>query len=141
MDKNISKIASVVLLFSAVSGFGYWLIDAISLLQSRSDEVIYLQAKAPQVFDMAIVLPFTIYGAIRLLKNKKDGLLISLIAMIFFIFIGPSVIIMEMGLTANTGIEMDYGKVYSYLFISLINIIITICTYRKLQINDILKNA
>jgi hypothetical protein len=57
--------------------------------------------------------------------------------MIFFVFIGPSVVIKEIGLSANTGIEMDYGAVYSYSFISMINIIITILAYRKLIISEI----
>jgi len=137
INKNISKIASIVLLFSAISGFGYWLSDAISTLLAKGDEIDILHANAPQVFDMAIVLPFTIYGAIRFLRFEKDGILISLTTMIFFIFIGISVIIMEIGLSLNTKIEMDYGKVYSYSFISMINIIITVLTYRKLKLEEI----
>ena len=124
-------------MFSAIFGFGYWLYDALCSLLTQSDEIGKLQVNVPQVFDMAIVLPFTIYGAIRLLRYKKDGILISLTTMIFFIFIGLSVIIMEIGLSANTRIEMDYGKVYSYSFISMINIISTVLTYRKLKIEDI----
>jgi hypothetical protein len=96
-----------------------------------------LHIKVPQIFDMAFVLPFTIYGATRFLRNKKDGILISLIAMIFFTFIGLSVVIMETGFSANTNTEMDYGKVYSYSFISMINLIITILAYRKLRIEEI----
>lgn len=137
IKKNISRIASIVLLFSAISGFGYLFIDAISTLYAKSDNIILLHPKAPQVFDMAIVLPFTIYGAIRLLRYKKDGILISLTTMIFFIFIGISVVIMEIGLSVLTRIEMDYGKVYSYSFISMINIIITVLTYRKLKLEEI----
>jgi hypothetical protein len=136
IDNKISKIASIVLLFSAVSGFGYWLTDAISSLLPQSDEIDKLHVKVPQVFDMAFVLPFTIYGAIRLLRNIKEGILISLITMIFFTFIGLSVIIMETGFSAYTKTEMDYGKVYSYSFISIINLIITILAYRKLKLKE-----
>jgi hypothetical protein len=137
IDRKLSKIAAVVLLFSAISGLGYWLMDAINTLQVQQEEMDLLHVNPPQVFDMAFILPFTVYGAIRLLRNKKDGILISSIAMIFFVFIGLSVVIMDIKFTAKTGIEMDYGKVYSYSFISLINIIITILVYRKLKANEI----
>jgi len=131
IPKNISKIASMVLLFSAIFGFGYWLSDAVSALLSQSDENEFVYVYAPQVFDMAIALPLTAYGAIRFWRLRKDGILISLIMMIFFIFIGISVIIMEIGLSANTNAEMDYGKVYGYDFTTLMNIFITIFVYRK----------
>lgn len=129
INKRISKFVSISLLFSAISGIWFWLFDAISALSIHNNEML---VKAPQVLDMAFVLPFTIYGAIRLWRNKADGILISSIMMIFFVFIGISVIIMELGLSVKTGIEIDYGKVYSFSFISLLNIIITILTYRKL---------
>jgi preprotein translocase subunit SecE len=134
IDKKISKIVSVVLLFSAVSGFAYLLIDAINSLLIERDEIDFLPVNPPQIFDMAFVLPFTIYGAIRLFKSKMDGILISLTTMIFFVFIGISVVIMDITYAATTGTEIDHGKVYSYSFISLINLIITILAYTKLKI-------
>jgi hypothetical protein len=137
IPNNISKIASIVLLFSAISGIGYWLSDAISTLFEKSNEIDVSHAFAPQVFDMAIVLPITIYSAIRFLRFKKDGILISLTTMIFFSFIGLSVVISDIGLSLNTRIEMDYGKIYSYSFISMINIIFSILTYRKLIFEEI----
>jgi hypothetical protein len=133
IKKPVSKIAAIVLLFSAISGFGYLLMDAIDALSAESGEMELLHVNPPQVFDMAIVLPLTIYGAIRMLRSKKDGILISLATMIFFVFIGISVVSMEIGLSSTTGMEMDYGKVFSYSFISAINILITVLAYRTLK--------
>lgn len=132
-DKKLSKFVSISLLFSAISGFGYWLIDAINSLTFSTNDIIGFDVKTPQVLDMAFVLPFTIYGAVKLWKNKVEGAIISSIMMIFFVFIGISVVIMEFALTAETGIELDYGKVYSFSFISLLNIILTFLTYRKVS--------
>jgi len=136
IDKKFLKIASVVLLFSGISGLVYLLMDAISSLLVQRDEIGVLPVFAPQVFDMAIVLPFTIYGAIKLLKSKKDGILISLTTMIFFIFIGISVATMDIAYAAITDTVIDHGKVYSYTFISMINLVIAVISYRKLRIEE-----
>ena len=87
----------------------------------------------PQVFDMAFVLPLTVYGAIQILRSRKDGILISLATLVFFVLIGISVIIMEIALVVHTGIELDYGKVSSYSFISVINAITLVLAYRKIK--------
>jgi hypothetical protein len=120
---------------SAISGLAYLLTDAISPILRQSDEIVIMPVFAPQVFDMAVVLPFTIYGAIRLLKGQKEGVIISLTTMIFFILIGISVVTMDIAYAEVTGTEIDHGKVYSYSFISLINLIIAIVAYSKLK-ND-----
>jgi len=131
INRRISKFVAISLLFSAISGILFWLSDAISALSIHNNE---MQVKVPQVLDMAFFLPLTIYGAIRLLRNKANGIWISSIMMIFFVFIGISVIMMEFGLSIKIGIEIDAGKVYSFSFISVLNIIITILTYRKLSL-------
>ncbi len=135
IEKQRSKIASVVLLFSASTGMIYLLMDAISALLAQSDAIEIIPVFAPQVFDMAVVLPLTIYGAFKLLKSKKEGILISLTTMVFFIFIGISVVTMDIAYAASTGTEIDHGKVYSYAFISLINLIVAIMAYPKLKID------
>lgn len=130
IDKRTSRIVSIVLLFSAISGAIFLLSDAITAITTPSTETM---VDAPQVLDLAFILPFTIYGAVRLWKNKKDGILISSIMMIFFIFIGISVVMMEIGLVVRAGTELDEGKVYGFSFISLLNIITTTMMYRKLS--------
>ena len=132
IDKRTSRIVSIVLLFSAISGAIFLLSDAITALATPSNETM---VNAPQVLDLAFILPITIYGAVRLWKNKKDGILISSIMMIFFVFIGISVVMMEIGILVRAGIEIDEGKVYSFSFISLLNIITTAMMYRKLSFN------
>jgi hypothetical protein len=134
INRKISVLTSVVLLFSAGSGLVYLLTDAISALSGDINEITMTPVFAPQVFDLAIVMPFTLYGAIQLLRRKKVGVLISLTTMIFFLFIGVSVVTMDVAFAWATGAEIDYGKVYSYSFISLINLILTIVVYRKLNI-------
>ena len=116
----------------AISGAIFLLSDAITALATPSNETM---VNAPQVLDLAFILPITIYGAVRLWKNKKDGILISSIMMIFFVFIGISVVMMEIGILVRAGIEIDEGKVYSFSFISLLNIITTAMMYRKLSFN------
>lgn len=132
LDRKTSRIVSISLLFSALIGSVFWLSDAINALSLPNMD---LYVKAPQVMDMAFILPLTIYGAIGLWRNKARGIWISAVVMIFFVLIGTSVIMMEFGLAANTGAEIDAGKVYGFTFTILLNLIITILTYRKLSIN------
>lgn len=135
LPKGLIKWVALTLLFSAVSGFGYWIVDSLIFLTTQQNEFVNLPVKAPQVFDMALALPFTIYGAIKLWKGEKNGTLISLIMMIFFILIGLSVISMELGLSKKANVEFDFGKVISYSVISLLNLIMTIIAYRKFTTN------
>ena len=128
------SFVSISLLFSAISGIGFWLADAINSLSNHSSEI---QVKAPQVFDLAFILPFTIYGVVRLLRKKDNGIWLTSIMMIFFVFIGISVIIMEFGLSIKSGAKLDAGKVYSFSFISLLNFIVAFFTYSNLSIKPI----
>ncbi len=130
IKKRLSKFVVISLLFSGISGMLFWLSEAVNILLNPNSEMF---VNAPQVIDMAIFLPLTIYGAIRLLKNRPNGIWISSIMMVFFVFIGISVIMMEVGLLMKTNTGMDIGKVYSFTFISALNIIITVLTYRNIS--------
>ena len=130
IDKRTSRIVSIALLFSGISGAIFLLSNAITALVTPSNETM---VNAPQVLDLAFILPITLYGGVRLWKNKKDGILISSIMMIFFVFIGISVVMMEIGLLVRAGIEIDEGKVYSFSFVSLLNMFTTAMMYRKLS--------
>jgi len=134
INHRIKVFVSISLLFSAISGIGFLLADAINLLSNHSSEI---QVKAPQVFDLAFILPFTIYGVVRLLRKKDNGIWLTSIMMIFFVFIGISVIIMEFGLSIKSGAKLDAGKVYSFSFISLLNLIVAFFTYSNLSIKPI----
>ena len=137
IDKQTIRWMALITIFSAVSGFGYWIVDSIIALTLQQSELEKLQVKVPQVLDMAFFLPFTIYGANRMWRGKKDGILISLTMMTFFILIGLSVIIMEIGLSVKTMSELDYGKVISYTVIFILNLIMSVSAYKKLTINKI----
>lgn len=132
---GLIKWVALTLLFSAISGFGYWAFDALASLTLKQGVNDNSSVKAPQVIDMAFALPFTIYGAIRLWRSKKDGMLISLIMMIFFVLIGFSVICMELGLSIQTKTELDYGKIISYSVISILNLTISLRAYRIVKID------
>lgn len=134
MPNRLIKWISMILLFSAISGFGYWIVDSIIWLTSHHGDNENTSVKVPQVIDMAFALPFTIYGAIKMWRGKKNGMLISLIMLVFFILIGFSVIIMELGFSIQTKTELDYGKVISYSIISALNLTMSIVAYRKLTI-------
>ena len=134
INRKDKVIAASILLFSAISGFGYWLVDAVILTFQTLSITESLNVKPPQVFDMVFTLPFSIYGSIRLLRNKNDGVLISMIMTVFFIFIAISVVIMEVGYSLYTRTELDYGKIISYFVITALNIINALNLYRKVGI-------
>jgi len=132
LHRKAAKLISIALLFSAVIGMGFWMSDAINAL-SHPDKNLHV--KTPQVLDMAFILPFTVYGAIKLWQNKPIGIWISATVMVFFVLIGLSVITMEIGLVVKTGAELDAGKVYGFAFTAALNLIIMILTYTKLTIS------
>lgn len=135
IPKKTAQWIFYILLFSALSGMGFWFFDAITTLSQLTKEAAPQAVKAPLVLDMALFLPFTIYGAIRMRKGRKNGRLISLTMMQFFVLIGLSVICMELGLSLKTGTELDYGKVISYTVIVILNLTMAILAFRKVKIN------
>lgn len=132
LHRKASRFVSIALLFSALIGMVFWMSDAINALSIPNKN---LYVKTPQVLDMAFILPTTVYGAINLWQNKARGIWISVIMMIFYVLIGLSVIMMEIGIMANTGADLDAGKVYGFAFTGLLNLIIMIFTYSKLTIH------
>lgn len=134
INHKLKVFVSISLLYSAISGLVFLLADAInSLVHHSSDN----QVNAPQVFDLAFMLPLTIYGVVRLLRKKDNGIWLTSIMMIFFVFIGISVVTMEFGLSIEAGAELDAGKVYGFSFVSILNLIVAIFTYRNLSIKPI----
>lgn len=132
---KLIKIISIVLLFNAIAGYGFWLSDAIeALIRGEVSQTIAgtnLPVNAAQVLDIGFMLPLTIFGAIKLWKYQSDGITISAMMLVFFILIGISVISMEIGLLIN-GLEMDISKLYGFGTITVLSIIMTVFTYRVL---------
>lgn len=133
---KLIKVISIALLFNAISGYGFWLSDAIeALIKGEVSQTIAgmnLPANVAQVLDMGFMLPLTIVGAIKLWKYQSDGMVISAMMLVFFVLIGISVISMEFGLLIN-GLEMDPGKMYGFGIVTLLSFIMTVFTYRALQ--------
>jgi hypothetical protein len=133
----LMRVLSVTILFIAVAGFVYWLGDAIGALFNDESSQILLDKNIPvnaaQVLDMAFMLPLAIIGGIQLLKFKKRGLIISAAMLVFFMLIGISVVTMEIRWSQGAGLEMDFAKVYSYGFITVLSLVVTIFTYRHVS--------
>jgi hypothetical protein len=132
---KLIKILSIVLLFNAIAGYGFWLSDAIeALIKAEGSQTIAgtnLPVNAAQVLDIGFMLPLTIFGAIKLWKYQSDGITISAMMVVFFMLIGISVISMEIGLLIN-GLEIDFSKLYGFGTITVLSIIMTVFTYRVL---------
>jgi len=132
---NLKKTISIVLLLIAVSGYRFWLTDAIIALikndVSPSIVGLNLPVNAAQVLDIGFMLPLTIFGAIKLWQSRPIGMLISATMLVFFVLISVSVIAMEIGLKLN-GFEMDSGKMYGFGTVMVLSLVITFFTYRSL---------
>jgi hypothetical protein len=130
----LMRVLSITILFIALAGYVYWLSDAIGALFNGESTQNLIEKNIPvnvaQVLDMAFMLPFAIFGAIKLLKYHSEGLVISAVMLVFFMLIGMSVVTMEIRLSRITGSEMDFAKVYSYGFITVLSLVVTFFTYR-----------
>lgn len=130
---KLVKFISTVLLFNAVSGYGFWLSDAIgALIRGGGSMSIFgtdLPTNAAQVLDMGFMLPLTIVGAIKVWKYRSNGVLISAMMLVFFLLIGISVLSMEFGLLFS-GFKLDSGKVYGFGVVTALSIIMAVFTYR-----------
>jgi hypothetical protein len=131
------RVASVAVLFISVAGYYYWLSEAVAALISGGPSTyvqgMNLPVNAAQALDMAFMLPLAIYGGIKLWKYRADGLIITAVMLVFFLLIGVSVVIMEIGLIRGAGLEMDFGKISSYSFVTLLSFIATLFIYSSLS--------
>jgi hypothetical protein len=132
---KLMKIAAVILLLIAVSGYRFWLTDAVIAIikggLSPSVVGMNLPVNAAQVLDIGFMLPLTIFGAIKLWHSQPLGLVISTATLVFFVLISISVIVMEIGLKLN-GFEMDPGKLYGFGATIIMSSVITILIYRAI---------
>lgn len=132
---NLMKAISIILLLIAVSGYRFWLTDAIIALinkdVSQSIAGLKLPVNAAQVLDIGFMLPLTIFGAIQLWRSRPIGMLISATMLVFFVLISVSVIAMEIGLKLN-GFEVDSGKMYGFGTVMVLSLVMTFFTYRSL---------
>ena len=132
---NLMKAISIMLLLIAVSGYRFWLTDAIIALINKdvSPSIVGLNlpVNAAQVLDIGFMLPLTIFGAIQLWRSRPIGMLISATMLVFFVLISVSVIAMEIGLKLN-GFEVDSGKMYGFGTVMVLSLVMTFFTYRSL---------
>jgi hypothetical protein len=128
------RVTSVAIIFIAAIGFIYWLIEAVIAITnggpSQFVNEMNLPVNAAQVLDMAFMLPLALYGGIKLWKYHSEGLFTTAVMLIFFMLIGISVVVMEIGLIRVAGLKMDFSKIASYSFISVLSLILTVFTYR-----------
>ena len=132
---KLIRIISIVLLFNAISGYQFWLSDAIEALfkgeVSQTIAGVGIFTNAAQILDIGIMLPLAFVGAIKLRRRRSDGLVISAMMLVFFMLIGISVMAMELGLLRN-GFALDPGKTYGFGFVTALSLVMTVLTYRAL---------
>ena len=131
------RVASVAVLVISVAGYYNWLSDAVAAFISGGPspfvQGMNLPVNAAQALDMALMLPLAIYGGIKLWKYRAEGLIITAVVLVFFLLIGVSVVIMEIGLIRGAGVELDFSKIAGYSFVTLLSFIATLFIYGSLS--------
>ena len=131
------RLASVGLLLAVLVGYGFWASDVVAALvndaTAESLSGTDLPANAARVFDMAIMLPLTAFGAVKLRTHRGEGLAISAVMSTYLILIGLTVIVMEVGLANTTDLDLDAGKIAGFAFTISLSLIAAVITYRALR--------
>lgn len=130
------RLASVGIALAVLVGYGYWVSDVVNALLDDTVAVSLkgtdLPANAARVIDMAIMLPLAAFGAARLWARRGDGLAISAVMSTFFVLIGVTVVVMEVGLANMTDMDLDTGKIIGFAFTITLNLMAVVLTYRAI---------
>jgi hypothetical protein len=129
-------LISIVILFIALSGFGFWLSEVVPALISDTIPQSIQESKVPVnaacVFDLAFMLPIMTIGAIKLWKKEVMGLVISLVMLSWLVLTSISVVGMEIGLKL-AGLVFDPGKMISVGFNGTLGVILIWIIRRKAE--------
>jgi hypothetical protein len=119
------KISSGFLIFFAVAVYTTWIIEVItSTINGTIPESIKdmnLPTNVVHVFDMAFALPLIIIGAVKLLRRKISGLILSTIMAAFVFLICISLLGMELALMSKE-MPFDEGKLIYVSFFTPVSI-------------------
>ncbi len=134
---KMMRIISGVLFYNGVSGYGFWISDAVnSLIEGGVSQTISgmnIPVNAAQVLDIGFMLPLAILGAVKLWKYHSDGLAICAVMLVFFMLIGTSVIVLDFGLAGSAGIEMDVSKMIGFGVTTFLSFVMSVFAYRTLS--------
>jgi hypothetical protein len=133
------RLASAGLVLAAVIGYGYWISEVTTAL---TDDTIAqgltgtdLPANAARVIDMAIMLPLAAFGGANLWRGRGHGLAISAVMSTFLIFIGFTVIAMEIGVVNTTDRDLVVAMIAGFGFTIGLSLMAAAITYRALALS------